>query len=180
MQRARRFGAKHARLLCCSQDGTLAGQGQALQMACSWPAQKHPKSRRACAAPAEGLASFRKATIDLLLGADSPAVKEGRVACLQVRAAPRALWLHMLHMGMRKCFCVLAWSIFGGFVDCAATRCPAIVRFHHAQTVPAAPSQSLSGTGSLRIGAAFIAKFMPGALAYISRPTWGEIGEKGG
>lgn len=65
--------------------------------------------------PIEGLASFRKATIDLLLGADSPAVKEGRVACLQ----------------------------------------------------------SLSGTGSLRIGAAFIAKFMPGAVAYISRPTWG-------
>ena len=45
---------------------------------------------------------------------------------------------------------------------------------------PAAPppcrpprAQSLSGTGSLRVGAAFIAKFMPGAAAYISRPTWG-------
>lgn len=35
--------------------------------------------------PIEGLAAFRKATIDLLLGADSAAVKEGRVACLQVR-----------------------------------------------------------------------------------------------
>ncbi|PSC75103.1 aspartate aminotransferase [Micractinium conductrix] len=65
--------------------------------------------------PIEGLAAFRKATVELLLGADSPAIKEGRIACLQ----------------------------------------------------------SLSGTGSLRIGAAFIAKFMPGAAAYISRPTWG-------
>ena len=27
--------------------------------------------------------------------------------------------------------------------------------------------QSLSGTGSLRVGAAFIAKFMPGAVAYL-------------
>ncbi|KAL4418747.1 hypothetical protein ABPG77_006420, partial [Micractinium sp. CCAP 211/92] len=72
--------------------------------------------------PIEGLASFRKATIDLLLGADSPAVKEGRVACLQ----------------------------------------------------------SLSGTGSLRIGAAFIAKFMPGAVAYISRPTGLRQQSKGG
>jgi len=34
--------------------------------------------------------------------------------------------------------------------------------------------QSLSGTGSLRVGAAFIAKFLPGTAAYISRPTWGE------
>ena len=33
--------------------------------------------------------------------------------------------------------------------------------------------QSLSGTGSLRVGAEFIAKFMPGTVAYISRPTWG-------
>ena len=34
--------------------------------------------------------------------------------------------------------------------------------------------QALSGTGSLRVGAAFIAKFLPaGTVAYISRPTWG-------
>lgn len=33
--------------------------------------------------------------------------------------------------------------------------------------------QALSGTGSLRVGAAFIAKFMPGATVYISNPTWG-------
>ena len=33
--------------------------------------------------------------------------------------------------------------------------------------------QSLSGTGSLRVGAAFIQKFMAGKKAYISNPTWG-------
>eukprot|EP00899_Mesostigma_viride_P011871 jgi/Mesvir1/20685/Mv14894-RA.1 len=33
--------------------------------------------------------------------------------------------------------------------------------------------QSLSGTGSLRIAAAFINRFMPGTAIYISNPTWG-------
>ncbi len=33
--------------------------------------------------------------------------------------------------------------------------------------------QSLSGTGSLRIGAAFIAKFLAGTKVYVSNPTWG-------
>lgn len=33
--------------------------------------------------------------------------------------------------------------------------------------------QSLSGTGSLRLGAAFIARFMPGATVYLPNPTWG-------
>ncbi|GFR52883.1 hypothetical protein Agub_g15515 [Astrephomene gubernaculifera] len=33
--------------------------------------------------------------------------------------------------------------------------------------------QSLSGTGSLRVGAAFIARFLKGATVYISNPTWG-------
>lgn len=33
--------------------------------------------------------------------------------------------------------------------------------------------QSLSGTGSLRVGAAFINTFMAGRTAYISNPTWG-------
>ena len=32
--------------------------------------------------------------------------------------------------------------------------------------------QSLSGTGSLRIGAAFLSKFMPGRTVYLSNPTW--------
>ena len=33
--------------------------------------------------------------------------------------------------------------------------------------------QSLSGTGSLRVAAEFIAKFLPGKTAYLSNPTWG-------
>ena len=33
--------------------------------------------------------------------------------------------------------------------------------------------QALSGTGSLRIGAAFIAKFLPGTKVFVSDPTWG-------
>lgn len=33
--------------------------------------------------------------------------------------------------------------------------------------------QSLSGTGSLRVGAAFIQRFMPEATIYFSDPTWG-------
>lgn len=33
--------------------------------------------------------------------------------------------------------------------------------------------QSLSGTGSLRVGADFIAKFLKGAKVYLSNPTWG-------
>ncbi|KAF8072598.1 Aspartate aminotransferase P2 [Scenedesmus sp. PABB004] len=65
--------------------------------------------------PIEGLDAFRTATAQLLLGGDSPAVKDGRVAVLQ----------------------------------------------------------ALSGTGSLRVGAAFIARFMPGTTVYISNPTWG-------
>ena len=75
--------------------------------------------------PIEGLDTFRKATVDLLLGDDHPAIKEGRVAVLQ----------------------------------------------------------SLSGTGSLRIGSGFIARFMKGKSVYISNPTWGNhkniIGDEG-
>jgi len=33
--------------------------------------------------------------------------------------------------------------------------------------------QTLSGTGSLRLGAEFIAKFLPGATIYLPIPTWG-------
>lgn len=33
--------------------------------------------------------------------------------------------------------------------------------------------QSLSGTGSLRVGAAFIQAWLPGKKMYISNPTWG-------
>ena len=75
--------------------------------------------------PIEGLDSFRKATVDLLLGDDHPAIKEGRVAVLQ----------------------------------------------------------SLSGTGSLRIGSGFLARTMKDRTVYISDPTWGNhkniIGDEG-
>jgi len=37
--------------------------------------------------------------------------------------------------------------------------------------------QCLSGTGSLRIAAAFVGKFMPGAAVYFSDPTWGNHGK---
>ena len=66
--------------------------------------------------PIEGFAPFRAATARLLLGDDSPALKEERVATIQC----------------------------------------------------------LSGTGSLRIGADFIAKFLPkGTKVFVSDPTWG-------
>lgn len=36
-----------------------------------------------------------------------------------------------------------------------------------------ATMQGLSGTGSLRLGAAFIQRYFPGTTVYISNPTWG-------
>lgn len=66
--------------------------------------------------PIEGFAPFREATARLLLGDDSPALKENRVATIQC----------------------------------------------------------LSGTGSLRIGADFIAKFLgKDTKVFVSDPTWG-------
>jgi aspartate/tyrosine/aromatic aminotransferase len=38
--------------------------------------------------PIEGLDGFRKATVQLLLGADHPAIKENKVAVVQVRRPP--------------------------------------------------------------------------------------------
>jgi aspartate/tyrosine/aromatic aminotransferase len=35
--------------------------------------------------------------------------------------------------------------------------------------------QGLSGTGSLRLGAAFIQRYFPGVKVLISSPTWGEF-----
>lgn len=65
--------------------------------------------------PIEGLAAFNKATAELLLGADNPAIKQQRVATVQ----------------------------------------------------------GLSGTGSLRLGAALVERYFPGAKFLISNPTWG-------
>lgn len=57
-------------------------------------------------------------------------------------------------------FCKLsAQTVLG---DCAA------LREERVCTV-----QSLSGTGALRIGAAFVAKFFPSKIVYTSTPTWG-------
>lgn len=65
--------------------------------------------------PIEGLAEFNKLTSALILGANSPALKENRVATVQ----------------------------------------------------------SLSGTGALRIAAAFIKRwFAAGTTVYVSNPTW--------
>lgn len=65
--------------------------------------------------PIEGLASFRAATAELLLGKNSSVIAEGRIATVQ----------------------------------------------------------GLSGTGSLRLGAAMIAKYMKGTTVFIPQPTWG-------
>ncbi|OAY69398.1 Aspartate aminotransferase, chloroplastic [Ananas comosus] len=65
--------------------------------------------------PIEGLAAFNKVTAELLLGADNPVIKQGKVATVQ----------------------------------------------------------GLSGTGSLRLAAAFIQRYFPEAKALISSPTWG-------
>nr|CAD1827795.1 unnamed protein product [Ananas comosus var. bracteatus] len=64
--------------------------------------------------PIEGLAAFNKVTAELLLGADNPVIKQGKVATVQ----------------------------------------------------------GLSGTGSLRLAAAFIQRYFPEAKALISSPTW--------
>ncbi|BAT82376.1 hypothetical protein VIGAN_03238200 [Vigna angularis var. angularis] len=67
--------------------------------------------------PIEGLAAFNKATAELLLGADNPAIKQQRVATVQ----------------------------------------------------------GLSGTGSLRLGAALIERYFAGSKVLISAPTWGVL-----
>jgi aspartate aminotransferase len=65
--------------------------------------------------PIDGFANFNKVSAELMFGADSPLLKDGRIVTLQ----------------------------------------------------------SLSGTGSLRVGAAFINRFFPGAEVYIPNPSWG-------
>lgn len=69
-------------------------------------------------------------------------------------------------------------------MKCQTTKLP-LRRCHSAAPPPPLPHptpvlqgrvatlQALSGTGSLRCGAAFIAKFLPGTTVYISNPTWG-------
>ena len=65
--------------------------------------------------PIDGLAAFNKVSAELMFGADSSLLADGKIVTLQ----------------------------------------------------------SLSGTGSLRVGAAFINRFFPGASVYIPNPSWG-------
>lgn len=115
----------------------------------------------------EGLGSFRKATVELLLGADSPAIKEGRVATLQVW--PDRCFVCCCPVLRRVVLRLQGWALLDA-VHAFSGRgsvCLPCTRLRW-------PTQALSGTGSLRVGAAFIAKFLPaGTVAYISRPTWG-------
>eukprot|EP00245_Coleochaete_scutata_P001621 TRINITY_DN11_c0_g2_i1.p1 TRINITY_DN11_c0_g2~~TRINITY_DN11_c0_g2_i1.p1 ORF type:complete len:416 (+),score=95.35 TRINITY_DN11_c0_g2_i1:154-1401(+) len=50
-----------------------------------------------------------------------------------------------------------------------------LLGFNHPATKQGkvATVQALSGTGALRLGIAFIQRYMPGATVYISAPTWG-------
>ena len=50
-----------------------------------------------------------------------------------------------------------------------------IIELHHADpSIQLAITQSISGTGALRIGTAFLARFYPGAKSiYLPSPTWG-------
>jgi len=65
--------------------------------------------------PIDGVPAFKQETVKLILGHDSQAIAEQRVACCQ----------------------------------------------------------SLSGTGALRIGGMFVAKFLPGRAIFLPSPTWG-------
>mmetsp|Transcript_8529 Transcript_8529/g.21831 ORF Transcript_8529/g.21831 Transcript_8529/m.21831 type:complete len:447 (-) Transcript_8529:120-1460(-) len=65
--------------------------------------------------PIDGFAAFNRVSAELMFGADSPLLADGKIVTLQ----------------------------------------------------------SLSGTGSLRVGAAFINRFFPGASVYIPNPSWG-------
>jgi hypothetical protein len=92
----------------------------------------------------DGLPAFNKATAKLLFG-DLPALADGRVATIQglsVRHAPR-------RPGCRRA---------------AAACCPAVARPHAPCLRSCALGPRAQGTGSLRLGAAFIAKFMPGRV----------------
>ncbi len=88
--------------------------------------------------PIEGLDTFRKATVDLLLGAGHPAIKEVRVPH---RPRPRAqAGSHWGERGVLNLCLPAARTLL-----CPQNRVAAL--------------QALSGTGALRVGAAFIARY---------------------
>jgi aspartate/tyrosine/aromatic aminotransferase len=68
---------------------------------------------------------------------------------------------------------VLFVLVMARVVCVAARACAQLQPTGVAMTTAPCLLQALSGTGSLRVGAAFIARWMKGATVYISNPTWG-------
>lgn len=121
----------------------------------------------------EGLEGFRKATVDLLLGDDHPAIKEVRGKPVRARAQHSTIPLPASSQSMTRRWSAPPW------VCCClrsamprALPCPVLPRVPGLQGRVACV-QSLSGTGSLRVGAAFAARFIKGKPALLSNPTWG-------
>jgi aspartate/tyrosine/aromatic aminotransferase len=94
--------------------------------------------------PIEGLAEFRTATTLLMLGADSPAIKEERVIFRDPRERSRPRVPARMHAHDTI---LVAWQV-------AAVQC-------------------LSGTGALSIAARFFEQMMGSPDVYVSDPTWG-------
>ena len=97
----------------------------------------------------DGLPAFNKATAKLLFG-DLPALAEGRVATIQglsVRAGPWRRAARVPRPQLRRAAGLVCGESRGAAKSDMRAAAP------HAQ-----------GTGSLRLGAAFVAKFMPGRV----------------
>lgn len=106
--------------------------------------------------PMQGLDSFRKATVDLLLGKDNAAIKEARchLCSLTAQARERASERAQERGSLSRCA-----AGFGLASVCVQGRVACL--------------QSLSGTGSLRVGAQFIQKWLPGkTMCEIRRFKW--------
>lgn len=95
------------------------------------------------------MAAFNKATAELLFGADNPVIKQQRVS--ESLDAPEYL---------KEMITYLILIISKHKNPC--TFLPQV-----------ATVQGLSGTGSLRLAAALIERYFPGAKVVISSPTWG-------
>jgi len=104
--------------------------------------------------PIEGLAAFIKVTAELLFGADNPVIKQQRVR--------KKLELDYI--------LALNDEVFWGKLVKNEIYFLFIYAF---DVVQVATVQGLSGTGSLRLAAALIERYFPGAKVLISSPTWG-------
>lgn len=100
--------------------------------------------------PIEGLVAFNKVTAELLLGADNVAIQQGRVCNTYFGYC--SININTRKMSFRSIW-LWVWYAF---------------------VVQVATVQSLSGTGSLRLAAAFIQRYFPDAKVLISSPTWGK------